>query len=150
MTRVVAAVVIVVTCGALVGCNDAPRPPSRPLMVPRTAAWARGVDGAGAAWVDCWRRADVEQARDHQPHPELEDRFDCDVFDERGAIQQRGAFRLLDAASDGALTTAREPRALLQFRGVRDRRIDAGAGRVLVEERLLSCDAGRCVAQRAR
>ena len=151
MSRVVVTAVAVVVLGCvLVGCDDARRPPPRPLIVPRTAAWARGGDGGAAAWIDCWRRSDVEQARDHQPHPDLDDRFDCDVFDDRGAIQQRGAFRLLDSATDGTLTTATQPRAPLQFRGVRDRRIDVGTGRVLVEERSLSCDAARCVEQRAR
>jgi hypothetical protein len=131
-------------------CDDATRPPPRPLVVPATAAWAPGVDGAGAAWIDCWRRADIEAARDHTPHPELDDRFDCDVFDDRGAIQQRGAFRLLDVADDGSWTTAREPRALLRFRAVRDRRIDAGPGHALVDERVLACASDRCVEQRPR
>jgi hypothetical protein len=132
---------------ALAGaCRDIPRPPPRPLGVPRTAAWARGLDGAQPAWVDCWRRSDVEQARDRKPHPELDDRFDCEVFDERGAIQRKGAFRLLDEEADGTLVPVRDPRALLSFRGWRGDRLELGPARVLVAERSLRCAAERCVA----
>jgi hypothetical protein len=144
-TFVIAPLAVVVGAGLFGGCSDETRAPGRPLQVPRTAAWGRGGDGAQPAWIDCWRRADAAQARDQQPPAEPDDRFDCEVFDERGAVQQKGPFRLLDVSPDGTLTAAKAPRALLSFRGRRGLRIDAGPGRVLVQERLLSCTADRCV-----
>jgi hypothetical protein len=82
-------------------CACDPPPPPRPLTVPSTAAWARGVDAgkAGPAWVDCWRVSDELAAKwpvaavDAGSGP-ADALFDCSVYDERGAIQKRARFRL--------------------------------------------------------
>ena len=130
-------------------CTPDHKPPPRPLLVPQTAAWAGGADGG--AWVDCWRASDVERQKDGQTHQEppdrslFEDRFDCRIFDERGAIQRNARFRLLDVTAGKVLTAASDPHRVLQFSGWDGCQLHAVPARVLVDEKALQCTPEGCV-----
>lgn len=130
-------------------CTTEHKPPPRPLLVPQTAAWAGGADGG--AWVDCWRASDVEPHKDGQPHQEppaqslFEDRFDCRIFDERGAIQRNARFRLLDVTAGKVLKPASDPHRVLQFSGWDGCQLHALPTRVLVDEKALQCTPEGCV-----
>lgn len=129
-------------CVFVLACTPSPSAPPRPLAVPSTAAWAGGADGG--AWVDCWRVADVLRQHDGAAHPELDDRFDCTIHSERGTIDAKGRYRLLDVEDGLALRPAREPRRVLRFTGWDGCRLHADPNRVLVHDAKVQCAGGLC------
>jgi hypothetical protein len=155
----VTALIGVFIAASVAACTAERHPPARPLLVPQTAAWAGGADGG--AWIDCWRASDVEHAKDNAPHTDLDDRFDCRVYDEGGGIQMKARFRMMDVerGPSGAQTLkpTADPRRTLRYGGWDGCRIlvdDSGnnnthpdaanRARVMLPEKALTCAEGRC------
>lgn len=110
--------------------------------MPSSSAWAGGADGG--TWIDCWRASDVLRAKDGAAHAELDARFDCSLYDERGAIQRKGRFRMLDVDDAGALHPAADARRIIRFDAYDGCRVLLSDKRVLTLEQYTSCSDVLC------